>query len=105
MAFVPYAQAMGSLMHNSVYTKSNTTYIVNSLAQFLSTPSPRHWQGIKRSLHYIKGTVNLGIKYQHQANGNILYGFSRVDWASDQNTKRSTSRLLFFLGKWCHHLV
>jgi len=105
MAFLPYAQAMGSLIHNSVYTKPNTTYIVNSLAQFLSTLGPRHWQGIKRSLHYIKGTTNLGIKYQHQANGNILYGFFHADWASDQNTKQSTSKLLFSLGRWCRHLV
>jgi hypothetical protein len=87
MAFVPYAQAMGSLMHNNVYTKPNTTYIVNSLVQFLSTPSPRHWQGIKCTLHYIKGTTNLSIKYQHQVNGNIFYGFFNVDWASDQNMK------------------
>jgi len=99
MALVPYAQAVGSLMHSSVYiTKSDITYTVNSLAQFLSTFDPRHWQGIKCTLCYIKGIVNLSIKYQHQINGNIFYAFSNVDWARDQNMRRSTSSYCFLLA-------
>ncbi len=42
MALVPYAQAVGSLMHSSVYIRLDTTYTVNSLAQFLSTPGRWH---------------------------------------------------------------
>jgi hypothetical protein len=43
MALLPYAQALGSLMHSSVYIKPDTTYTINSQVQFLSTPSPQHW--------------------------------------------------------------
>jgi hypothetical protein len=49
------------------------------------------------TLHYIKSIANLGIKYQHQANGNIFYGFFDADWVDDQNTRRSTSNYCFFL--------
>jgi hypothetical protein len=41
MALVPYAQVVGNLMHSSVYTRLDTTYTINSPAQFLSTPG--HW--------------------------------------------------------------
>jgi hypothetical protein len=98
MALLPYARTVGSMMHNSVYIRPDTTYTVNSLVQFLSTPSPWHWQGIKRTLHYIKSIANLGIKYQHKANGNIIYGFFYVDWVNDQDMKRSTSNYCFFLA-------
>ncbi len=98
MALVPYAQAMGSLMHSSVYiTKLDITYTVNSLVQFLSTFGPQHWQGIKCTLCYIKGIANLSIKYQHQINGNIFYGFFNVDWAHDQYMRRYTSSYCFLL--------
>jgi hypothetical protein len=42
MALEAYAQAVGNLMHNSVYTRPDTTYTVNSLAQFLSTTGRQH---------------------------------------------------------------
>ncbi len=84
-------------MHSSVYTRLDTTYTINSLAQFLSTPGRWHQQGIKHTLRYIKDIVNLGIKYQHQANGNIFYGFSDADQAADQDTRRSTSGYYFLL--------
>jgi hypothetical protein len=88
MALEFYAQAVGSLMHSNVYiTKPDITYTVISLAQFLSTFGPRHWQGIMCTLCYIKVTANLSIKYQHQTNGNIFYGFSNVNWANDQDMR------------------
>jgi hypothetical protein len=42
MALVPYPQVVGNLMHMIVYTRLDTTYTINSLAQFISTPSHQH---------------------------------------------------------------
>jgi len=39
----------------------------------------------------------MGIKYQHQNNGNILYNFFDVDWVGDKDTWRSTSNYCFML--------
>ena len=48
-------------------------------------------------MHYIKGTLSLGIKYQQSTNGNILHGRYDVDWTGDKDTRRSTSGYYFIL--------
>jgi hypothetical protein len=39
----------------------------------------------------------MGIKNQHQNNGNILHDFFNVDWVGDKDTWRSISSYWFML--------
>jgi len=71
---------------------------VNNLAQYLTDPRPTHIQTLKRTMRYIKGTLTLGIRYQQSTNGNVLYGYSNVDWVGDQDTRRSASGYYFYLA-------
>jgi hypothetical protein len=42
MTSIPYAQTIGTLMHNNVNTRPNCFYTINSLAYFLSNLGVTH---------------------------------------------------------------
>jgi hypothetical protein len=48
---------------------------------------------------YIKRTLSYAIKYQNFENGQILHGYSSVDWARDKNIWRFTLGYCFILAK------
>ena len=49
---------------------------------------------IKRVLRYLKGTLDYGITY---GNASGLEGFTDIDWASDQKSRRSLGVYVFLL--------
>ena len=49
------------------------------------------------ALRYVKATSTLGITY-HPNSDLILTGYSDSDWASDINTRRSTTGYMFTLA-------
>jgi hypothetical protein len=71
----------------------------------MSRPSKEHWQGVKRILRYIKGTINYGLIFKAEDNKGILAGYSDADWAGDIDTRRSTSWYVFQICgstvSWC----
>jgi hypothetical protein len=71
----------------------------------MSKPSKEHWQGVKRILRYIKGTINYGLIFKAEDNKGILAGYSDADWAGDIDTRRSTSWYVFQICgstvSWC----
>ena len=50
---VPYLSVIGALMYLANCTHSNIAFSVNLLAKYSSTPTRRHWNGIKHILHYL----------------------------------------------------
>jgi hypothetical protein len=55
-------------------------------------------------LHYIKSIVNLGIKYQHQANGNIfMVSLMQIELMT--KIRDDLLPTTIFLGEWCRNLV
>jgi len=42
MSWVPYTSAVGSLMYDMVCTKSDLTYAVSIVSQFMSNPGKQH---------------------------------------------------------------
>ena len=95
---VPYPHAIGCLMHAIVQRKPECAFIVCSLTQHLSNFDSTHWKSVKRVLSYINGTCSFGIKYCKKPNGNILIGYSDVDWAGDKDTRRSRICYCFLLA-------
>ena len=94
-----YRAAVGSLMYAAIGTRPDIAFAVQKLAQFSHKPSNEHWKAIKRVLHYVKGTLDLGITYSGAKNANIVAeGFSDADWASDRTDHKSISGYVFTLG-------
>jgi len=53
---------------------------------------------VKRVLRYIAGTLNFGCHYERKKEAQ-LEGYSDSDLAGDIDTRKSTSSVLFFLGR------
>ena len=60
---VPYLSAIGALMYLTNCTRPDISFAVNLLARFSSSPTKRHWNGIKHIFRYLKGTADLGLFY------------------------------------------
>ncbi|KAH9310867.1 hypothetical protein KI387_025902, partial [Taxus chinensis] len=52
----------------------------NSLSQFMVEPKRVHWTAAKHVLHYLRGTIEYGIRYA-RGEGIRLMGYTDADWA------------------------
>jgi len=66
---------------------------VGAVAKFSSKPTEAHLTAAKRILRYLKGTLNLAIKYQKSDDGFI--GYTDSDWAGDLDDHYSTTGNVF----------
>lgn len=63
----------------------------------MSTPIDLHFSLVKRILRYLEGTMHCGLTFS-AATSMQLTAYSDSDWASDVNTRRSTTSFVVFLG-------
>jgi hypothetical protein len=97
MKNVPYRQALGSLMWLQVATRPDLSYAVNLLSRYANNPGRRHWEALKHTLAYLKGTSNYGITYRH--GGDLRpFGYVDADYAGDGDSSRSTEGHVFFVA-------
>ena len=83
---VPYLSAIGPLMYLANYTRPDIAFAVNLLA--------RHWNGVKQILHYLKGTMNMGLFYPNDSKLDLM-GYADAGYLSDPHNGRSQTRYLF----------
>ncbi|BBH01691.1 hypothetical protein Prudu_012041, partial [Prunus dulcis] len=57
--------------------------------EYMTQPSDLHFQLVKRILRYIHGTLDHGLNFT--SGSWDLHAYSDADWASDVNTRRSTT--------------
>ena len=100
MERVPYRAAIGSLLYLANSTRPDISYSVGVAARYCANPGLAHWQGIVRIFKYIRGTIDIGIRYEAVAGQPKLVGFSDSDYAGDRDERKSTSgiRWSFLLG-------
>ncbi|PNX88392.1 hypothetical protein L195_g044495 [Trifolium pratense] len=58
-----FRQAIGGLQYLT-HTRPDIAFSVNKLSQYMSSPTIDHWQGIKRILRYLQGTINYLLTHQ-----------------------------------------
>lgn len=95
-----YKEAIGSLIFLSMVTRPDISYSVGVLSRYAENPTKAHWNGVKRIIKYIKGTLNHGLIFGRcrKENGINILAFSDADFAGDSETRRSTSGCLIKLG-------
>ena len=52
---------------------------VGVLSKFMAKPGKEHWQGIKRILRYVQGTLNYGLVFSTEGIDPTLTGYSDAD--------------------------
>ena len=61
---VEYSRVIGSLMYLMSCTRPNIAYSVSKLSSYTSNLEAKHWQGIMRSLTYLRFTRDYGYTIQ-----------------------------------------
>ncbi|KAL1330434.1 hypothetical protein AAHE18_12G109500 [Arachis hypogaea] len=94
---VPYLSAIGALMYLANNTRPDISFAVNLLARYSSSPTRRHWSGIKQIFRYLQGTVDMGLFYPYESKSQLV-GYADVGYLSDPHKGRSQTGYLFTYG-------
>ncbi len=92
-----YQSMVGSLLYAAMATRPDIAQAVSVVSKFNANPNAAHLTAVKRILRYLKGTLNLALKYERSDSGTLI-GYSDADWAGDQDDRRSTTGNVFLLG-------
>ncbi|XP_020232585.1 uncharacterized protein LOC109812930 [Cajanus cajan] len=79
------------------FTRPEITYVVQQGCLFMHDPREEHMHALKRILHYIQGTMDLGLHLYPSSTSTIL-SYTDADWDGCLDTRRSTFGYCVFLG-------
>ena len=91
-----YRCLIGSLVYLTV-TRSDISYAVHQVSQYLSAPRSTHYVAVLRILRYLKGTLFHGLFYSTQSPF-ILRAFSNANWVGDPTNHKFTTAYCFLLN-------
>jgi hypothetical protein len=73
---------------------------VGYVSRYIEEPHGDHLAAVKQILRYIAGTSGVGVFYSRKKGDRAeLMGYSDSDLVGDLDSRKSTSGVLFFLGK------
>jgi len=90
-----YRSAIGNLLYLAICTRPDILFSVNRAAIKNKNPTLEDWINVEKSLKYLKGTKNYGIKISGESN---LMAYADADYGGDTITRKSTSGFLIMLG-------
>ncbi|PKU86279.1 Retrovirus-related Pol polyprotein from transposon TNT 1-94 [Dendrobium catenatum] len=90
-----YRQLAGCLQYLTL-TRPDIAYTVNKVCQHMQNPTNAHFEGLKRLLRFVHGTIHHGLPLFHDKP--VLRSYADSDWAGDPADRKSTSGYCNFLG-------
>jgi hypothetical protein len=93
-----YRRLVGSLRYLA-HTQPNLAFSVGYVSRFMQRSTMEHQQAVKRIICYVAGTLNHDLYYPRCPGEAHLVGYSDSDDASDIDTSKSMSGIIFFFGK------
>jgi hypothetical protein len=78
-------------------TMLDICFVVKTLSQYLVDPRHVHLVVAKHVMRYLKGTLDLGLRY-NEDHGFRMVGYTDSNWAGSVSDKKSTSGCRFSLG-------
>ena len=99
MSKVPYASAVGCLMYAMVCTRPDLVQVVSVVSKFLSNPGILHWDAVKWTFRYFRGTTDYDIMFNKQQSDLSIEGYMDANYSEDLDDKRSTTGYVFTLGR------
>lgn len=102
----PYRSGVGLLMYLAMCTRPDLAHSVRVLSQHLERPGKQPWDAFVHVFCYLKGTIQLGIKFNSKSSTTIAGAKSQhvpeslcdADWAGNPNTRWSTTGYVFKLA-------
>ena len=93
----PYRELVGALMYVATCTRPDIMHAVGEVAKYCEKHGKQHWIAAKRVLKYLKTTADYSVVFNGKSKGE-LEGFADASWASDVDSRRSTTGYVFFLN-------
>ncbi|MBW0515470.1 hypothetical protein O181_055185, partial [Austropuccinia psidii MF-1] len=90
---VNYRSAIGSINYLSTATRPDLSFAVSCLSQYLENPGLKHWQAFMHVLRYLKGSLDVGLRYPRGGSQGIT-AWSDADWGNCRSTRRSVTGYL-----------
>ncbi|GJX61879.1 retrovirus-related pol polyprotein from transposon TNT 1-94, partial [Tanacetum coccineum] len=91
-----YCGMIGTLLY-LIASRPDLQFSICMCARYQARPTEKHLHAVKRIFQYLKGTVNRGLWYPKDSSI-ALTAFADADHAGCQDTRRSTSGSMQFLG-------
>nr|GEU31183.1 hypothetical protein [Tanacetum cinerariifolium] len=92
-----YRGMIGTLLYLTA-SKPHLQFAICVCAQYQARPTKKHVHVVKRIFRYLRGTVHRGLWYPKDSSV-VLTAFADADHAGCQDTRRSTSGSVQFLGE------
>ncbi|CAN6440401.1 unnamed protein product [Victoria cruziana] len=92
-----YQRLVGKLIYLTL-TRSDITYAVNVVSQFMHAPSNTHMIAVQRILCYLKKNSGRGLLYTKQETLDIET-YMDADWAGSVDYRRSTTGYCIYMGE------
>uniref|UniRef100_A0ACD6AJ28 Uncharacterized protein n=1 Tax=Avena sativa TaxID=4498 RepID=A0ACD6AJ28_AVESA len=91
-----YRRLVGRLRYLA-HTRPDLAFSVGYVSRFMHRPTTEHQQAVKRIVRYVAGTLDHDLYYPRCPGAAHFVRYN--DHAGDIDTSKSTSGILFFLGK------
>ena len=82
---VDVPSAIGSLIYLATCTRLDISAAVSELSKFSQNPGVPHWEGVKRVLRYVSGTVGEGLLYKMGAQVEVM-GVDAIETSTQLNS-------------------
>lgn len=92
-----YQSMVVSLLYVATATRSDFSQAVGAVSEFSSKPSEAHLTAVKRILLYLKGSLDITLKYKKSEAGQLI-AYSDADYAGGLDDRDSTSGSLFLMS-------
>ncbi|KAK9007103.1 hypothetical protein V6N11_050936 [Hibiscus sabdariffa] len=63
MSQIPYASAIGSIMHATICTRPDLSYALSMTSRYTANPGEGHWTAVKNILKYLRRTKDVFLVY------------------------------------------
>lgn len=97
MRYIPYSNAVGSLMYAMVGSRPDIAHAVGLVSRFMSSPNTEHWNAVNWILRYLKGSLKCRLTFKKSDKFEIK-GFCDSDYAADLDRRRSITGYAFQVG-------
>ena len=99
-----YLKLVGELIYLSVNTRPDISDIVNALAQHNANPEACHFMTAKHVLHYLAGTMDLCLCYDHDSDIHRLHAYTDASWANETGHRSVSGYVWFYTGSLISHV-
>ena len=91
---IPFQNVIGSLMFLLQMTRPDLGHVVSTMSRINTSYNEHHWKTLKKTLRYLKATINYKLCYQKSGNQHII-GHCDAAWACNLLDGKSVSGFVF----------